>query len=42
MWQLFAYACQAWRGISAAVFNCDKQVYHSHNTILSVSLVRQT
>ena len=28
----FAYTCQAWRGISAAVFNCDKQVYHSLNT----------
>ena len=32
IWQLFAYTCRAWRGISAAVFNCDKQVYHSLNT----------
>ena len=24
----FAYTVRAWRGISAAVFNCDKQVYH--------------
>ena len=27
--EVFAYTCRAWRGISAAIFNCDKQVYHS-------------